>query len=112
MAIPSRAVSAWFAVEDSASETGDPVIVIHGDVNMASAPELTDLVGDAIEGIPDKLILDLSNLKSLGLAGVRVIDYAARSLPAASAIVLRHPQPRVRKVLELTHTDDFCTIEG
>ncbi|MGA7418587.1 MAG: STAS domain-containing protein, partial [Acidimicrobiales bacterium] len=105
--LPSPARYPWFAVESSASDTGAPVIVVHGEVDRVSAPELTDVLDDVLKGIPNRLIFDLSNVKSLGLAGVRIIDDAAQALPAQSAIVLRHPQPRVRRVLELTHTDDF-----
>ena len=68
-------------------------------------------MGDVLEGIPSALIFDLSNVKRLGLAGVRVIDYAAQALVGGAPIVLRRPQPCVRRMLELTHTDEFCTIE-
>jgi anti-anti-sigma factor len=108
---PPNASYPWFAVETSASDNGIPVIVVHGEVDRVSAPELTDVVGNVLEGIPNTLIFDLSNVKRLGLAGVRVIDYAAQALAEGAPIVLRRPQPRVRRMLELTHTDDFCTIE-
>jgi anti-anti-sigma factor len=85
--------------------------VVHGVVDRVSAPELTEIVDDVLEGIPNTLVFDFSNVTLLGLAGVRVIDYAAQGLPESSSIVLRHPQPRVRRMLEFTHTDGFCTIE-
>jgi anti-anti-sigma factor len=108
---PCHAGYPWFSVEASAPDNGIPVIVVHGEVDRVSAPELTDVVGDVLEGIPSALIFDLSNVKRLGLAGVRVIDYAAQALVGGAPIVLRRPQPRVRRMLELTHTDEFCTIE-
>ena len=43
--------------------------------------ELTDVLDDVLKGIPNRLIFDLSNVKSLGLAGVRIIDECGAGAP-------------------------------
>jgi hypothetical protein len=51
--LPSHASYPWFSVEASASDNGIPVIVVHGEVDGVSAPELTDVVGNVLKGIPN-----------------------------------------------------------
>jgi|ERR1700722_7950596 anti-anti-sigma factor len=108
---PAAAGRLSFSVTASSRNLGPPVIALDGRVDMDSAGELTDIVAEVLEEKPRTLIFDLSKVTFLGLAGIRVIDFARRALPAGHSVVLRHPRPRARRMLRLTHTDKLCTIE-
>jgi anti-sigma B factor antagonist len=92
-------------------ETVRPIVKVSGEIDMATAPQLADAVATALAADPVDLVLDLADTTFLDCSAVAVIVSARNQLASESRLVLRHPQPIARIVLEVTHTDAFCTVE-
>lgn len=87
------------------------MVVITGEIDVASAPDFADQVALAVATGPPELVIDLTDASLLDAAGVRVIIWARMRLPAGARIVIRCPQPIVRKVLRITGVDAGLVIE-
>ena len=87
-------------------------VFIHGEVDVASAPQMATRVRSVIDEQSEKLTLDLADMSFMDCSGVSVIAYALRESPEAFTVILRHPRPLIRTVLELTGMDGPCVIEA
>jgi len=100
-----------FSVHALHPGTRRPVIVVTGEIDVATAPEFAAEVAVAVATDPLDLVIDLTDASLLDAAGVRVIIWARMHLTAEARIIIRHPQPIVRKVLRITGVDLGCVIE-
>jgi anti-anti-sigma factor len=74
------------------------VVVVTGEIDMASAPQLTDALA-ALHGL---VILDLADVTFLDSSGINVLVHARNRLLAENgALTVRNPQNNVRSVLKL-----------
>jgi anti-sigma B factor antagonist len=87
-------------------------VVVQGEVDMATAPQLADAVAKAIIDTPGDLVIDLAGTTFLDSAGLKVIASARRHLPATCRVILRRPNPFIRRVLRIARTDSFCAIQN
>jgi anti-sigma B factor antagonist len=87
-------------------------VFIHGEVDVATAPQMATCVRSVIEQQSEKLTLDLADMSFMDCSGVSVIAYALRESPKGFEVILRHPRPLIRTVLELTGMDGPCVIEA
>ena len=87
-------------------------VFIHGEVDVATAPQMATCVRSVIDQQSDKLTLDLADMSFMDCSGVSVIAYALRESPEGFEVILRHPRPLTRTVLELTGMDGPCVIEA
>jgi anti-anti-sigma factor len=93
-------------------ERGDTILVVRGDVDLATASLLWESVEQVLSD-SERLIVDLRDVGFLDSSGLSVFVRAHRRLrEAGGALVLRSPNPRVRRVLELTGLAQVLTIEG
>lgn len=106
-----RPQAEWFSVEVFTVGPETPMVVVRGDVDMVTAPKLAEVVSEVLDTFPRRLVFDLYDVSLFGSAGVRVVAYARRWLPAGCPVILRRPQPLVRKVLAITGMDELCVIE-
>ena len=109
--VSARLREPWFSVEVFTVDTDTPMVVVRGEVDMITASELAEVVSEVLETFPRRLVFDLYDVSLFGSAGVRVLEYARRGLPAGCPVILRRPQPLVRRVLEITGMNDLCVIE-
>ena len=96
---------------DITMEGDDLVITLGGELDIATAPELALVVAAAVDKEPPRLVLDLCDLRFIDSTGLAVILKARESLPTASAMVLRRPQPNVLRVFTITGLDGQLVIE-
>jgi anti-sigma B factor antagonist len=86
------------------------VIAVSGELDVASAPELDDLLrrtdGEAVT-------LDLSGVRFIDPAGLRVLLVAQRDIDARGGqLVIRQPSWPVRRLAQLSGTTDQLGMEG
>jgi anti-sigma B factor antagonist len=86
-------------------------VFIHGEVDMVTAPLMAERVRYILAHDPERLTLDLADMSFMDCSGVSVIAYALRESPDGFEVVLRHPRPLTRTVLEITGMDGPCVIE-
>lgn len=76
------------------------VMLVEGDVDTLTAPELDNAVTAAVPGC-EKLILDFGGVDYISSAGIRVI-VKARQQVGADRLTLRNVTPNVMDVLKMT----------
>lgn len=77
-------------------------IAVRGELDLTSAPCLTECLLKVAKTHPERVVLDLDGLVFLDVAGARALDQAYRVLDAGCPVILRRPRPSARKMFELT----------
>jgi anti-sigma B factor antagonist len=98
-------------VETHCASPGTVIVVVAGEVDLATAPALHAALVEALTTyMPTVVHIDLSACTFLDCSGIRVL-VAAHSTAQASGHQMwaRHPQHLVRRVLELTGLLDVFT---
>jgi anti-anti-sigma factor len=86
-------------------------VVVEGEVDMVSAPELARCVARAVADTPGDLVLDLAGTTFLDSAGLKVIASAQRCLDEPGEMILWGPNPFIRRVLAIADMGAICRIE-
>jgi anti-sigma B factor antagonist len=90
----------------------EDVVALHGELDLATVFTL-DAAIDLIDGSGRDLILDLSDLDFVDSIGLtRFVRLHRRLREHGAGLVLRHPQPNVRRVLTVTGLDHLLGIEA
>ncbi len=100
-----------FSAEVHCFDADAPIVVARGEVDIATAAELSQAMTEAVERSPTRVILDLADVTFMDSSGIKVIVHAQKNLPAGCQVVLRQPQPAVRMVFEVTGLIDLFVIE-
>ncbi len=85
-------------------------IVVRGDVDMATAPDLRRTLDDLVDGGAAQIVLDCRELDFLDSSGIGVLVAVRSRLAGAGDLVLEAPRANVQKVLEVTGVDREITI--
>ena len=82
---------------------GDAVIALDGELDLASAPDLTILAGELIRSGATNIIFDAERLGFCDSSGLRSLVSIANELrPQGGKVAIVNAQPIVLRVLELT----------
>ncbi|MGC9670584.1 STAS domain-containing protein [Planosporangium sp. 12N6] len=99
---------------DPATETdSEPVIVVtvDGALNVAAVRGLGAVVDRALAQRPQRLVIDLSDCTFLDASAIEVlVDAHRRVWRAGGLLTLRHPSPRVRRLLEIARVGHVLHI--
>jgi len=83
-------------------EGADPVVVVSGELDAASAERLRGVVTQAIGRATGRVVVDLGAVEFIDAAGVGALIAGQHEASRAGCrMVLRTPSPRVRRILEL-----------
>jgi anti-sigma B factor antagonist len=85
-----------------------PVLRVQGEVDMASADQLRDALGDALEADPT-LVVDLAGVTFIDVAGLRAILGPAESLNGRGPLTLVNAG-RVARLLAVLDLGDIPSI--
>jgi anti-anti-sigma factor len=72
-------------------------VTVTGELDITTAPSLTRRLLEVGAAHPDRLVLDLSGLVFVDVAGARALDEAHTLLQAECPVILRTPRPSARK---------------
>jgi anti-sigma B factor antagonist len=94
-------------------EEGDPpVVVLVGEVDPHTAPDLDQVLSRLLDEGHRTLRVDCAALGFIDSSGLRVLVDAHRRLDAApGALVLTHASPTLRRLLEVTGLDQHFLVE-
>jgi anti-anti-sigma factor len=84
---------AWHVGTD---ERGDPMVIVRGELDIATVQELDAAVAPIIEGEPARLVVDVSGLR---FADSSAIAMWVRWAAIVGEIELRDPSPLLRRVI-------------
>jgi anti-sigma B factor antagonist len=101
-----------FAVDCSRAGAGPLVATVSGDVDIASAQLLLDVVIAGTEAAPSSgVVLDFTGVDFMDSTGLRALLEIVRRLEdEAAGLVLMKPADSVRKLLSLAGLDDRIPI--
>jgi anti-anti-sigma factor len=89
------------------------VITISGELDMSTAPLLTDLVEAAVGARPTRVVVDMANVTFLCATGLRGLIQARDMIIAGGGhLVLRAPSQPTLRVLTITGTDCLFPLAG
>lgn len=90
---------------------GCVIVEVRGEVDYGSAPVLDQRLSAILTARAPAVVLDLSRLRFLDCAALRVLVAAGRRAAAhGTALVLAAPQPTVAKTLQITGLDRQFTV--
>jgi anti-anti-sigma factor len=79
-----------------------PVLMLHGEVDLATADSLAQAVRAALVSRPARLIVDMSAVDFFGIAGYHAVAEIAGEVEASECgFELRAPSPAVRRVFDI-----------
>jgi anti-anti-sigma factor len=92
---------------------GDRVatVTVGGDIDMTTVDRLRDCLAAIVNQHPGRLIIDLAAVGFLDTSAIHAFLQVRHALPPRCPVVLRSPQPVVRRVFELTGLDQICLIQ-
>lgn len=96
-------------LESHPAADGDTVIV-RGEIDMATAPQLRDLLNELVDGGSTRILLDCRALDFLDSSGIGVLVAVRKRLGEDGALTLEAPPAHVRKVLDLTGVSAHVAI--
>lgn len=85
---PLRVETCW----DGAIAT----VTVHGELDIATAAELTKRLNEVAAAHPERLVLDLDGLVFVDVAGARALESLHKALNRECTVILRRPRPSVR----------------
>src|SRR2546423_10353042 len=107
--MPSNAAS---PLSVSRSDDGRVVrLVVSGDLDIATGASLELELQTAEAGRPPVLVLDLGELRFMGVAGLRsILDAARRARREGRHFVVTDPVPHISRLFELTAIDQSVEL--
>ncbi len=104
-------MSSWELLNEPDSVGGQTVIRLAGDFDVFASGRLRELLVRHLEAGHVQLVLDLTDLKFIDSAGLRVLIDSDRDLrQAGGALTLRSPSKPVLRMLDLTGIRSHFTI--
>ncbi len=90
---------------DHKTEGSATRVTVRGEIDMATAPQLNDLLNALIDAGSSDIVLEARGLEFLDSTGIGVLVAARNRLGNGGTLSIASPPPHVRKVLELTGAD-------
>jgi anti-sigma B factor antagonist len=93
-------------------EDNAAVVRIEGEIEFATAPRLRATLLDLAQDGAAPVVVDLAQVTFLDSAGISLLIQAKKRLASGeSDLVLRDPQPHIRRVLEISGVTELFRIE-
>jgi len=91
---------------------GEMVVFVLGEVDLAAAPRLWQVIEAALPDPGGRLVVDLAETAFLDSSALGVLVRALKRLRHHGGdLVLRHPSRNARRVFQITGLDLILTIE-
>jgi anti-sigma B factor antagonist len=100
-----------FAITEQGPEAGHHVIAVRGEIDLFTAPDLKQVLTDAIEGGEHRVVIDLSEVSFLDSTALGVLIGAVKRLRSrGGALAIVNTDPSIAKTFEITGLDQIFTI--
>jgi anti-sigma B factor antagonist len=100
-----------FAITEQGSQAGHHVIAARGEIDLFTAPDLKQVLTDAIEGGEHRVVIDLSEVSFLDSTALGVLIGAVKRLRSrGGALAIVNTEPSIAKTFEITGLDQIFTI--
>jgi anti-sigma B factor antagonist len=100
-------------IETEQPNDGLVVVVVHGEVDIRTAPELRDCLGQVIDGGAGRVVLDLTDVEFLDSTALSVMVGAHKRLTKKGApLSIVAGSEAVRRVLTVTGLTRVFAVHG
>ena len=100
-----------FAITEQGPEAGHHFIAARGEIDLFTAPDLKQVLTDAIEGGQHRLVIDLSEVSFLDSTALGVLIGAVKRLRSrGGALAIVNTDTSIAKTFEITGLDQIFTI--
>lgn len=90
---------------------GTAIIIVAGELDVATEPELKSFADGVLRGRPDRVIIDVSGLSFIGATGLGLLVVIQREARRQdSVLLLAGVSTRLRRLLEITKLDHRFTM--
>jgi anti-sigma B factor antagonist len=88
------------------------IVTILGEIDLYTAPRLhSELAGLLAEGMPTRVIIDMSGVEFCDSTGMNVLlSCLRRARERGGELEIAAPKPAVRKILQVTGLDSVFTL--
>jgi anti-sigma B factor antagonist len=96
------------------AEPGRPrhLIRLQGDVDLASAATIRELLTTAIGADDGDLVVDMSKVTFMGATGLNILVSVRNRLDdSGRRLIVKSPSPSVRRILGICQMDQILAIE-
>jgi len=100
---------------DLRSDGADAVVVLRGDLDLATVPRLDAVLATAFgsEGDVERVVVDMAAVEFIDSSGLTALVKGNRqAADLGLALVIRAPSDRVLRTLQLTQLDTVLVVEG
>ena len=109
----SGAEATEFSVETIEGEHGTPLLAVHGQADLHTAPELRTAITNAIDGGAKGLVVDLSEATFIDSMTLGVLLGAVKRLrPTGGKVAIVCVDPHIRRIFEITLLDKVFSIHA
>jgi anti-anti-sigma factor len=92
--------------------TGGPVLVLHGDFDVRSTPEVRAAIYDLLGGGEVEVVVDLGEVDNIDVTALRVLAVATRQAwLTGHHLTVRNCGPSVRRMMHLTRLARAIEVE-
>lgn len=95
---------------ESRPDAGGDTVIVRGEIDMATAPKLRDLLNQLVDSGSTRILLDCRGLAFLDSSGIGVLVAVRKRLGDDGVLTLEAPPAHVRKVLDLTGVSAHVAI--
>ncbi len=96
--------------EGSATTNGLVRVAVRGEIDVATAPQLRELLHELVQEGVDRVVLDCRGLEFLDSSGIGLLMAVRKRLGDEGELVIESPPAHVRKVLDLTGVGQELSI--
>ena len=101
-----------YHAEPASTMNGVMVLCLHGELDMATAPQANAALHAALDARPPALIVDVAGLSFIDSTGIgALVGVARRAESDGCSLTLRSPSRPVLKVLQLTGVERLVALE-
>jgi anti-anti-sigma factor len=88
-------------------------VIVHGDLDAVSAHHVHDMLQEAIDLMPQQLIINLAECPSIDAAGILLLlDVHRKAMRNGGTVALRSPGERLKRNLRLARVDRVLQVIG
>ena len=98
-------------ISTAAAHGSTVVVTLHGQLDLRTVQQARDMLAVHVAAGVRRMVVDLSCLRYMGVAGARAMVGAQALLIAqGGSMALARPQPPVARILQLTGTDQYIPV--
>jgi anti-sigma B factor antagonist len=100
-----------FSLEEASLENGDALVVVHGELDLFTAPDLREQLRVQIDRRPARLVVDLADCSFVDASGCHALLTASRRLAGhGGRLAIVNTNPAIARVFAVMGLDELFPV--